>query len=138
MNNFFWIAGQKGMRVLITDQYINRKKGKTAIGKIYWKASNAICTARATTENSELIKTSGVHMHNNDFDKILKTQLKDILKNNLSSTLFLSAKTLYDNAVRSLCEIYSFDSDTMSRIVSFDSIKASIYRWKSDFMYYMA
>ena len=48
--------------------------------------------------------------------------------------IIISANELYDGVIRAFCDAYAFGSDTMSRIVSFDGIKTSIYRWKSEYV----
>jgi predicted protein tyrosine phosphatase len=50
--------------------------------------------------------------------------MKNIVIARLIDSQFVSANELYDGAVRTLCDAYAFGSDTMSRIVFFDSIKA--------------
>jgi hypothetical protein len=63
------------------------------------------------------LKTSGDHMHNTDFNNVLKSHIKDIIITRLTDSSFVSANELYDGAIRSLCDSYGFGMDTMIHIV---------------------
>jgi hypothetical protein len=86
-------------------------------GNDYWKCSTASCNARAVTSNGELLKTSGDHMHNTDFNNVLKSQIKDIIIARLADSSFVSDYELYEGTIRSLCDSYGFGMDTMIHIV---------------------
>jgi spore coat protein CotF len=107
---------KRAERKSVVSYRVNIYRHKVTNRKIYWKCFNANCNARATTSNGELIKSSDGHMYKTD----LKSQMKNIMIARLANSSF--------GSVNQLCDTYAFGSDTVSRIVSFDGIKASIYR----------
>lgn len=75
-------------------------------------------------------------MHIADFKTILITDIKTVTLAKLAVDVFIPANGLYDRAVKTPRERYEFWINNASRIVSFDSVKTSIYGWMSDLMPY--
>lgn len=91
---------------------------------------NPGCNATAITVGDDLIKIFNEHLHSDDMEKIIHSQLKDSMKIMVSKDPYRSSQDIYDCAKLELVRSFGSVRDIAEFLPSFASLKSSIHRWK--------
>ncbi|KAI0986619.1 hypothetical protein GJ496_003805 [Pomphorhynchus laevis] len=99
--------------------------------KYYWRCITEGCKVTATTVGRTLVAFKGEHFHSDDQEKIIHSQIRDIIKGCLIREPYRPAQEIYDCAKEELVNFYATNVDIAHLIPAFDSVKSNIYRWRS-------
>lgn len=132
MSSVFYLINNKNQKTLVVGNFLFKKIKGNAESRCYWRCKMSSCHVRVTTVNNAVINLQGEHMHTNDMQEILKIRLKNLIKEKLILEPYMSSLNLFSHGRQALCEGCNFDPNIVSMLPSFDSVKSSIYRWKSE------
>ncbi|KAG0441784.1 hypothetical protein DMUE_0798 [Dictyocoela muelleri] len=131
MVNIIFLLSNKQKAMLVVDNFVFRINKTVADNRRYWKCSSEHCVVRATTVVQDLVEVKGVHTHFNEIEKVIKYQIRDLLKSNIISNPYRSSQDIYDQAKQILEASYKTTISIAHLLPSFDSVKSNISRWKS-------
>ena len=83
---------------------------------------------------NNVVSLKGFHPHNDDLSEITTLKLKELIKNKLSDSPFMTSTAVFNFGKRCLCAEFEHDQTLVALIPSFDLIKYSIYRRKSELL----
>ena len=121
-----FITNQKGNKSLLWNGsrfIVNRKMDN---GTIYWRCCKRSCTARVTTQGSELLAQTNGHNHPIDSTETRVEEIKGNLRKRAREEL-TPVPRIYNEALIELSTQEDRDS-VAAQLSMFSSLKASLYR----------